>query len=168
MPVGVDPDDIFLNGQWYRRNGNPASGRILLGRSTATIGLSSSVVPVTLATVNCPPLGPTDRIEVSGKVALVPNNANAKFWRTFVGGSLAQELALANQDGATFRFTVDPRGGSPTQQINGQDSLSGVAGVFRYGAANTAAPFTIEFIGQLSVGTDLLLLENYAVELVLG
>lgn len=140
------------------------------GAAVAThTGTASETV---LVTVNLPPLGPNDRVEVE-TLSTFTNNANTKTLRWRLGGlagTAFQALALTTQQSYSLFAAFQNRNSTSSQVSRALATSSGGwgsgAGAIATMAVDTSVATELVFTIQLANTGDSFTLDSWAVKLV--
>lgn len=151
--------------------GSPTAGIAVAAESAVAVVLTGTVAETVLATVNLPPLGPNDQVEVEALFGFI-GAGGTRTPRIKLGATaIAASVFGAANFGALLRNRVANRNATNSQVFfpaNSPSSNSGVVeigttGVISTSAEQTNAGIALTITGQLAVGTDTIRLESYRV-----
>lgn len=152
--------------------GTPTAGAQIIAQSGVAVPLTGTVAETTLATVQIPPMGPNDQLEVEALFTFVGAAGNRtpliKLGATVIAG-----VAIGNANfAAVLRQRVANRNATNSQvfqAVAGTGAYLGVTSVntspSTTSAEQTNAGIALTITGQLAVATDTIRLESYRVQL---
>lgn len=146
---------------------------LVLGASGTAAALTGTTDETVLKSVAVPAMGPNDILRVMSLWTWT-NNANTKTARVRLGGlsGTAHTALVATTTALAQVFTIIYNNNATNAQKGLPTASAGVtagsSGALVTGAVQTNAGTTLDFTGQLGVGTDTITFQGCIVELIRG